>query len=166
MEGKNRIDSLIADIGNWGASAVTIHGRSRQQRYSKLADWDYIYQCARKAPDTLPVLGNGDIFSYLDWNKHKAECPELSSCMIARGALVKVCSTEFWFVTGNCQFMYINFFFPSHFVKSFINICLQPWIFTEIKEQRHWDISSGERLDILKNFVRFGLQHWGSDTKG
>ncbi|GMN55806.1 hypothetical protein TIFTF001_024912 [Ficus carica] len=130
FEGKNRIDSLIADIGNWGASAVTIHGRSRQQRYSKLADWDYIYQCARKAPDTLPVLGNGDIFSYLDWNKRKAECPELSSCMIARGGLVK------------------------------------PWIFTEIKEQRHWDISSGERLDILKNFVRFGLQHWGSDTKG
>lgn len=130
FEGKNRIDSLIADIGNWGASAVTIHGRSRQQRYSKLADWEYIYKCAIKAPDPLQVLGNGDIFSYLDWNKRKADCPELSSCMIARGALVK------------------------------------PWIFTEIKEQRHWDISSGERLDILKNFVRFGLEHWGSDTKG
>ena len=43
---------------------------------------------------------------------------------------------------------------------------MQPWIFTEIKEQRHWDITSGERLNILKDFVRFGLQHWGSDTKG
>lgn len=69
---------------------VTIHGRSRQQRYSKLADWEYIYQCARKAPDSLQVLGNGDIFSYLDWNRHKSACPELSTCMIARGALVKV----------------------------------------------------------------------------
>jgi tRNA-dihydrouridine synthase 3 len=78
-------------MGNWGASAVTIHGRSRQQRYSKLADWEYVYQCARKAPDSLQVLGNGDVFSYVDWNKHKAECSELSSCMIARGALVKVC---------------------------------------------------------------------------
>lgn len=43
---------------------------------------------------------------------------------------------------------------------------MQPWIFTEIKEQRHWDISSGERLNILKDFVNFGLEHWGSDTKG
>ena len=43
---------------------------------------------------------------------------------------------------------------------------LQPWIFTEIKEQRHWDITSGERLGILKDFVNFGLEHWGSDHKG
>ncbi|KAL5985898.1 hypothetical protein ACLOJK_027888 [Asimina triloba] len=130
FDGRNRIDSLIADISNWGASAVTIHGRSRQQRYSKLADWDYIYQCTRKSPDVLQVLGNGDIFSYTDWNSHISECPELSTCMIARGALIK------------------------------------PWIFTEIKEQRHWDISSGERLAILKDYVHYGLEHWGSDTKG
>ncbi|THG21049.1 hypothetical protein TEA_020534 [Camellia sinensis var. sinensis] len=130
LEGKNRIDLLIEDIGKWGANAVTIHGRSRQQCYSKLADWEYIYQCARKAPDALQVLGNGDVFTYLDWNRHKSDCPNLSTCMIARGALIK------------------------------------PWIFTEIKEQRHWDISSGERLNILKEYVRFGLDHWGSDAKG
>ncbi|GFY89889.1 FMN-linked oxidoreductases superfamily protein [Actinidia rufa] len=130
FEGRNRIDSLIENIGQWGASAVTIHGRSRQQRYSKLADWEYIYQCTRKAPDALQVLGNGDVFSYLDWNTHMSDCPELSTCMIARGALIK------------------------------------PWIFTEIKEHRHWDISSGERLNIMKDYVRFGLDHWGSDAKG
>ncbi|CAL0305921.1 unnamed protein product [Lupinus luteus] len=130
FEGKNRIDSLIGDMGSWGASAVTIHGRSRQQRYSKLADWDYIYQCVKKAPSTLQVVGNGDVLSFVDWNNHRTKAPELATCMIARGALIK------------------------------------PWLFTEIKEQRHWDISSGERLNILKDFVHFGLQHWGSDTKG
>ncbi|XP_039122534.1 tRNA-dihydrouridine(47) synthase [NAD(P)(+)]-like [Dioscorea cayenensis subsp. rotundata] len=130
FEGRNRIDSLISDIKAWGGTAVTIHGRSRQQRYSKLADWDYINLCANKAPDNLQVLGNGDIFSYHDWNMHISDCSKLSSCMVGRGALIK------------------------------------PWIFTEIKEQRDWDISSTERFDILKDFVRFGLQHWGSDNKG
>ncbi|KAL4572943.1 hypothetical protein LXL04_019732 [Taraxacum kok-saghyz] len=129
-EGRSRIDSVIADVWEWGASAVTIHGRSRQQRYTKQPDWEYVYECTRKAPETLQVLGNGDIYSFSDWKTHKSACPQLSSCMIARGALVK------------------------------------PWLFTEIKEQRDWDISSGERLNILKDYVRFGLQHWGSDTKG
>ncbi|KAK8957689.1 tRNA-dihydrouridine(47) synthase [NAD(P)(+)]-like [Platanthera zijinensis] len=130
FEGRNRIDSLISNIYDWGATAITVHGRSRQQRYSKLADWNYIYECKKNAPSDLQVLGNGDIFSYCDYNKHMSDCPELSTCMVARGALIK------------------------------------PWIFTEIKEQSHWDISSGERLNILKDFVNFGLEHWGSDTKG
>lgn len=129
FEGRNCVQSFIADVYDWGACALTIHGRTRQQRYSKLADWEYIYGTSHLASEHLQVLGNGDIFSYTDWNEHM-NAAKLSTCMLARGVLIK------------------------------------PWLLTEIKEQRHWDISASERFDALKDYVRFGLQHWGSDAKG
>ena len=44
-----------------GFSWITIHGRSRAQGYSGLADWSYIAEVASKSP--LPVVGNGDVHS-------------------------------------------------------------------------------------------------------
>eukprot|EP01083_Nonionella_stella_P085478 237062_1 len=43
---------------------------------------------------------------------------------------------------------------------------IKPWIFTEIKERKHIDIASSERLEIVKRFVNYGLERWGSDQRG
>uniref|UniRef100_A0A1A7X2I4 tRNA-dihydrouridine(47) synthase [NAD(P)(+)] n=1 Tax=Iconisemion striatum TaxID=60296 RepID=A0A1A7X2I4_9TELE len=127
QEKSNIAHKLIPEMKTWGVSMITLHGRSREQRYTKIADWDYINTCAELA-SPIPLFGNGDILSYED--AMKARETGVSGIMIARGALIK------------------------------------PWIFTEIKESRHWDISSSERLDILKDFTNYGLEHWGSDTRG
>lgn len=41
----------------------------------------------------------------------------------------------------------------------------KPWIIQEIKEQRHIDMTSSERSEIMRKYVNYGLDHWGSDTK-
>ncbi|KAL3674517.1 hypothetical protein V7S43_000465 [Phytophthora oleae] len=117
--------------------AIMVHGRSRLQRYTKNADWDYIFQCSDAQVDNrdekplshVPFVGGGDVLSYEEFDEHLKN-GKLDTCMLARGALIK------------------------------------PWLPMEIKERHHWDISATERLDLLKDFVRFGLEHWGSDQKG
>ena len=46
---------LIPHIKTWGVSMITLHGRTRQQRYSKLADWNYIDKCS-KLSDPIPLV--------------------------------------------------------------------------------------------------------------
>lgn len=47
-----------------GACAITVHGRTREQFYAGKADWDIIRQV--KQAVSIPVIGNGDVFSAAD----------------------------------------------------------------------------------------------------
>jgi tRNA-dihydrouridine synthase 3 len=143
--------------GPAGVACITLHGRSKQQRYSRSADWEYISSCAsliRKlkseqddvsdtvrepdprdlsssgSGDGLPYFcGNGDVLSHVDYNEHIVNAG-VDSCMIARGALIK------------------------------------PWIFEEIAQNKYLDKSGSERLGYVEQFVRNGLEYWGSDEIG
>jgi len=55
---------LARTVVSAGASAVAVHGRTRNQFYSGQADWDIIRQ-VKQAVD-VPVIGNGDIWSPSD----------------------------------------------------------------------------------------------------
>ncbi|KAH8682174.1 hypothetical protein BX600DRAFT_408038 [Xylariales sp. PMI_506] len=142
-------------FGAPGCAAVTLHGRSRQQRYTKNANWSYIAECAtliqsytqkkddltdtirEPDPSTLAnnpdgkmyFIGNGDCYSHVDYYDH-LDNAKVDTVMIARGAMIK------------------------------------PWIFEEIEKGQYLDKSSTERLGYIEKFVRYGLENWGSDELG
>ncbi len=67
-----------------GASAVTVHGRTRVQQYAGKADWDAIAEVKRAV--SVPVIGNGDVFSAEDALAMRAHTG-CDAVMIGRGAL-------------------------------------------------------------------------------
>ena len=125
-------------------AAITLHGRSRQQRYTKEADWSYVQDVAnivqdwnnkkednKELRDNQPTcfVGNGDVYTHEDWY-NAVNIPGVDSVMVARGALIK------------------------------------PWIFEEVEAQQYLDKSSTERLEMIGQYAKFAIEHWGSDEYG
>ena len=67
-----------------GAAAICVHGRTREQMYEPYANWEYIR--AVKEAVSIPVIGNGDIFSAADAIRMLEETG-VDSLMIGRGAM-------------------------------------------------------------------------------
>lgn len=79
----NAVDVAIA-CEQAGASAITVHGRTREQMYAPTADWDIIRDVKKAV--SVPVIGNGDVFTAQD----AANLYEHTGCdmiMVGRGAL-------------------------------------------------------------------------------
>lgn len=74
-----------------GAAAVTIHGRTAQDRYSRAADWQLIKQVVddgRAAGSAVPVVGNGDVLTHWEATR-RIETSGVDAVMVGRGALIK-----------------------------------------------------------------------------
>lgn len=67
-----------------GASMLTVHGRTREQMYSGRADYEIIAKV--KAAVSIPVIGNGDVFSGADALRLRDET-NCDGIMVARGAM-------------------------------------------------------------------------------
>lgn len=59
---ENIIASQVTEIAEQaGAQAITIHGRTREQAYRGLANWDHV-KASKQVAKKIKVIGNGDLF--------------------------------------------------------------------------------------------------------
>ena len=76
--------TVVRTLEDCGIQAIAIHGRTRAQGYTGLANWDVIDACA--AVVQVPVIGNGDIATGLDV-AHRQRTTRVSGVMIGRAAM-------------------------------------------------------------------------------
>ncbi|MEP6602352.1 MAG: tRNA dihydrouridine synthase DusB [Spartobacteria bacterium] len=76
-----RVAHILVDQG---IAAITVHGRTRAQGYSGEADWNVIGEVA--AAVSIPVIGNGDLFTPMDVAKRRRETG-IAAAMIGRAAM-------------------------------------------------------------------------------
>ena len=69
-----------------GASAIFVHGRTREARYRNPANWESIAEIAAGVP--VPVIGNGDLLFAHECHERLATSG-CTAVMTARGALTK-----------------------------------------------------------------------------
>jgi tRNA-dihydrouridine synthase 3 len=85
-EDKVNVSDVARACEDGGADAIAIHGRTREQRYSKAADWDLVGKVASERG--VPVIGNGDILTAYEARERQRRSG-VRSVMLGRGALIK-----------------------------------------------------------------------------
>jgi tRNA-dihydrouridine synthase B len=93
-----------------GIKAVAVHGRTREQGYSGVADWNAIAQVAEKL--SIPVIGNGDLG---DANEIalRLRSTKVRGLMIGRAAMVAP-----WLFRRAKHFLRIGEFLPDPSIES------------------------------------------------
>ena len=69
-----------------GVDAITLHARSRAQRYRRPADWAHVKALVSEV--AVPVIGNGDVFNGRDARRRMEETG-CAAVMVGRWALAK-----------------------------------------------------------------------------
>ncbi|KAL8710146.1 MAG: hypothetical protein Q9220_005229 [cf. Caloplaca sp. 1 TL-2023] len=151
--------------GGSGVAAITLHGRSRQQRYTKSADWSYIADCAalikefnERGDDLADTIREAD---------PRTQPPTRNG---NRGGGRNSSSGVYFIGNGDC---YSHVDYQAHLEEARVDsvmvargALIKPWIFEEIEKGQYLDKSATERLSLVEQFVRYGLETWGSDEMG
>lgn len=107
---------LVQEISKLNIKEIIIHGRTRNQMYSGLANWEYIYKIKESMPN-ISIIGNGDIKSIYD---AKDKINILDGIMIGRGSYGKP-----WLINQIDQYINHNIIVPDPDLKEQKEILLE-----------------------------------------
>jgi tRNA-dihydrouridine synthase B len=83
-ENNKNYRDIIKLLYDSGISFITVHGRTRSQKFSGTSDWNTIAEIASFSP--VPIIGNGDIHSY-DEGMQRYKESGCTAVMIGRSAI-------------------------------------------------------------------------------
>jgi len=158
-EGKNTAHKLMPRVADWGASCLTVrHYSSLFESFFLLMFDSYMGELDNNVtPVSQTGTTSGSVLKQSEPRRKKKIVRGSFGIIFPLLTVVQVCPIPI-FGGGDC------FSAQDYYEKLECGkvdgvmvgrgALIKPWIFTEIKERREWDISARERLDLIRDVSR------------
>ena len=138
-----------------GASAITIHGRTRTQFYTGTADWNIIKEV--KEAVSIPVIGNGDIVSGKTAEK-MFETTGVDGIMIGRATLGNpwIFNEVISYLNGDCYCGPKKQEVLDTIIKHYEMLAEEKGEYTAVREMRKhiaWYIKGMKDASVMRNEI-------------
>ncbi len=139
-----------------GASAITVHPRTRSQGYSGKANWAIIKQVKENV--NIPVIGNGDICSPMD-AKRMLEETGCDAVMIGRGVLGNP-----WLIRNTISYLEGKDYLKEVSLQEKVDMCIkhikylceyrdEKLVMLEMRNHIAWYLKGIPNANIVKNKI-------------
>lgn len=142
-----RIREVALMLQNLGVKALTVHARTRAQKYKGEARWEYLKYLKETPGLHIPIIGNGDVTTPQD-AKRMFEETGVDGVMIGRGAIGYP-----WIFEQTRHYLETGELLPEPTINERIELCAE-----QLRESvRH----HGERYGVI-----IMKKHYGKYLKG